>query len=336
MIVIVIAFLFLSILFYLVFGGADFGVGVLEFLSNKKNKIITKRTAYKVIGPVWEANHIWLIICIVILWIGFPIYYNLMVTQLHFPLTLLLVGIIGRGTAFVFRHYDAYQDKSQQLYDKIFEWSSVFAPFFIGITAGSLVSGNMIHPNDVANSDFRTLYLDTWLNPFSILMGFFVTSLFAFTSSIFITGDTQDEEHKYYKKKARRANIAAILFGVALFIEAYISDRFFLSLFLAHKFTFAIFILVTGLIVPLWYFIKKENKLLPRLFLGIQLFLILFVWSYLAFPNLILFKSGTLSILDNTPPDVVYNTLGVALLTAAVFVLPGLYHLFKTFGLISK
>ena len=336
MIGIVIAFLFLSILFYLVFGGADFGVGVLEFFSSKKNKEITKRTAYKVIGPVWEANHIWLIICIVILWIGFPIYYNLIVTQLHFPLTLLLVGIIGRGTAFVFRHYDAYQDKSQKLYDRIFEISSVFTPLFIGITAGSLISGNMVHPDLVANSDFKTLYLDTWINPFSILMGIFVLALFAFTSAVFITGDTKGDEFIYYKKKAKRANIAALVIGGLLFLEAGISQRQFLDLFFANKLTFIVFILVSVLIFPLWYFINKRYKLIPRLIVGIQLFLILFVWSFLAFPNLILFQSGELSILSETPPDVVYKSLGIALLIAAVFVLPGLYHLFKTFGLISK
>lgn len=336
MIVIVIAFLFLSILFYLVFGGADFGVGVLEFFSSTKNKEITKRTAYKVIGPVWEANHIWLIICIVILWIGFPIYYNLMVTQLHFPLTLLLVGIIGRGTAFVFRHYDAYQDKSQKLYDRIFEISSVFTPLFIGITVGSLFSGNMVHPDFVADSDFKTLYLDTWLNPFSILMGFFVLALFAFTSAVFITGDTNGDEFIYYKKKAKRANISALIIGGLLFVEAGFSQRQFLDLFLENKLTFIAFILVSVLIFPLWYFIKRNFKLLPRLIVGIQLFLILLVWSFLAFPNLILFQSGELSILSKTPPDVVYSSLGIALLIAAVFVLPGLYHLFKTFGLISK
>jgi cytochrome d ubiquinol oxidase subunit II len=108
MIYVVLTFLFLSILFYLLFGGADFGVGILELFSASKNKKITKETAYRVIGPVWEANHIWLIICIVILWIAFPYYYYIIVTQLHIPLTLLLVGIIGRGTAFVFRHYDAF------------------------------------------------------------------------------------------------------------------------------------------------------------------------------------------------------------------------------------
>lgn len=336
MIVIVIAFLFLSILFYLVFGGADFGVGVLEFFSRKKNKEITKRTAYKVIGPVWEANHIWLIICIVILWIGFPIYYNLIVTQLHFPITLLLVGIIGRGTAFVFRHYDAYKDGSQKIYDRIFEISSVFTPLFIGITVGSLISGNMIHPDAVANSDFITLYLDTWLNPFSLLMGVFVLALFAFTSAVFITGDTDGEEFIYYKKKAFRANIIALIVGVLLFAEAVLNKRMFLDLFFSHKITFVTFLLVSALIFPLWYYIKKRYKLLPRLIVGIQLFLILFVWSYLAFPNLIIFQCGELSILSQIPPDTVYNSLGVALLVAAVFVLPGLYHLFKTFGLISK
>lgn len=336
MLAIVIGFLFLSIFFYVVFGGADFGVGILEFFSGRGNREITKTTSYSIIGPIWEANHIWLIICIVIMWIGFPNYYNLIVTQLHFPITLLLVGIIGRGTAFVFRHYDAYKDNSQRLYDRIFQISSVFTPLFIGITAGALISGEMIHPDLVASSSFKELYIDTWLNPFAITMGFFIISIFAFISAIFLIRETSDEIRTYYIQKAKRANIAAVIFGGLLFVEAYFSNRVFIHLFLDNYLTFSIFIIVTLLLWPLWITLKRASKLIPRLILGLQLFLIVFVWSALSFPNLIIFKEGTLSILDKTPPEIVYTTLGYSLLIAAAFVLPGLYHLYKTFGLLSK
>jgi cytochrome d ubiquinol oxidase subunit II len=336
MLAIVIGFLFLSILFYVVFGGADFGVGILEFFSGKKNRNITKTTSYSIIGPIWEANHIWLIICIVILWIGFPNYYNLIVTQLHFPISLLLVGIIGRGTAFVFRHYDAFTDNSQYLYDRIFQISSVFTPFFIGVTAGAVISGEMIHPDFVSESSFTALYIYTWLNPFALTMGLFIISIFAFISAIFLVGETENEVRTYYLNKAKKANISAIIFGLLLFLEAFLSNRKFIHLFIENYITFSIFIIVTLLLWPLWVTLQRNSKLISRLILGLQLFLIVFVWGALSFPNLIIFKEGTLSILDNTPPDVVFTTLGYSLLIAAAFVLPGLYHLYKTFGLITK
>ncbi len=336
MIYVVLLFLFLSMLFYLAFGGADYGVGIIELFSGKRNRELTKLTAYRIIGPVWEANHIWLIICIVILWIAFPLYYNLIVTQLHIPLTLLLVGIIGRGTAFVFRHYDAYKDESQRLYDLIFRWSSMLAPFFIGLTAGALLSGQMIHPDEVPDSDFYTLYIQTWLNPFAVLTGVFVTALTAFIASVFLIGETKDEVQMYYKKKAGRANGVAVVSGALVIGEALWSERSVAETFLNNPLALVAFALATVLLVPLWYFIRQEKKLMPRLVLGIQLFLILFVWLGVAFPSVMFFRNGNLSILENNPPLSVFSALGWALIVASVFVLPGLYHLFKTFGLLSQ
>ncbi len=335
MIEIVLAFLFLSVLFYLVFAGADFGVGILELFSRMKNKRITKLAAYRIIGPVWEANHIWLILCIVILWIAFPYYYNIIVTQLHIPITLLLVGIIGRGTAFVFRHYDAYRGQSQWWYDVVFQLSSLVSVFFVGVCAGALVSGEMIHPNDVAGKTFLDLYVYTWLNPFAILMGYFMIALTAFIAAVFLSGDTVGQEYRFYLAKARRTNIYLLVFGGLIFIESYIAQRQILQLLLDNPLFFILFVVVGLLFIPIWRSLLKGNKMLPGFVMALQLFLILFVWSLLAFPNLIFVKNATVSILDNASPDSVFNVLGFSLLFAAVFVLPGLYHLFRTFGLLK-
>ncbi len=335
MINIVLIFLFLSILFYLIFGGADFGVGIIELFSAKRNKKITKETAYRIIGPVWEANHIWLIICIVILWIAFPSYYYIIVTQLHIPITLLLVGIIGRGTAFVFRHYDAFKEpSSQKIYDSIFQVSSSLAPFLIGITAGSLISGELIHPLYIADKNFHELYISTWLNPFSILTGFFVVALMALTASVFICGETKNSNHIYFRRKAAKANLLAIIIGTLIFIEGYLNKRLFNEL-MFNSMTFITFLVVSLLLFPLWFFLIKKNKLLTRLTLSIQICLMLLIFVGLAFPNLIFFQNNQLSILENLPPESVFNSLGWSLIIASIFILPGLFHLFKTFGLIS-
>src|SRR5687768_13901431 len=112
---VVIAYLWLSILLYLVLGGADFGAGIIELFTSAKNRSKTRNTLYHAIGPIWEANHMWLIIAIVILFVGFPVIYSEMSTYLHIPLVIMLIGIIARGTAFVFRHYDAVKDEMQWL-----------------------------------------------------------------------------------------------------------------------------------------------------------------------------------------------------------------------------
>jgi len=111
MLYVVIAFLFLAIVLYFLLGGADFGAGIIELFTSETNKSRTRKTMYHAIGPVWEANHMWLIIAVVIMFVGFPVIYSQMCTYLHIPLLIMLLGITARGTAFAFRSYDAVKDE---------------------------------------------------------------------------------------------------------------------------------------------------------------------------------------------------------------------------------
>ena len=97
MLYIVLFFTFFSLFLYVLLGGADFGAGIVELFSSSEHKKLNRDTVYKIMGPVWEANHIWLIILIVILWIAFPVYFNVIIIYLHIPLTLVLLGITMRG-----------------------------------------------------------------------------------------------------------------------------------------------------------------------------------------------------------------------------------------------
>src|ERR1700733_5524540 len=125
MLYVVIAYLWASILLYLLLGGADFGAGILELFTSEKNRGITRKTMYKAIGPIWEANHMWLIIAIVILFVGFPAIYTTVSTYLHLPLVIMLMGIIARGTAFAFRNNDVVHDEMDFAYSGVFVYASV-------------------------------------------------------------------------------------------------------------------------------------------------------------------------------------------------------------------
>jgi cytochrome d ubiquinol oxidase subunit II len=120
MLYIVIGFLWVSLLIYLLMGGADFGAGILELFARETNKSQIRKTSYQAIGPIWEANHMWVIIAIVILFVGFPDVYTTVSTYLHIPLVVMLMGIIARGTAFSFRNYDAVKDRMQNVYNRIY------------------------------------------------------------------------------------------------------------------------------------------------------------------------------------------------------------------------
>src|ERR1700748_356364 len=182
MLYVVMAYLWAAILLYLLMGGADFGAGIIELFTSGSNKNKTRKTMYQAIGPIWEANHMWLIITIVILFVGFPGIYTTMSVYLHIPLVIMLLGIIARGTAFAFRHYDAVVDNMQKVYNKIFVYSSFITPLFLGIIAGSAVSGR-IDPNA---DTFLSAYIFSWLNWFSVTIGLFTAALCGFIAAIFL------------------------------------------------------------------------------------------------------------------------------------------------------
>src|SRR5690606_36016395 len=150
-------------------GGADFGAGIVELITPARLKEKTRTITYETIGPIWEANHMWLIIAIVILFVGFPAIYTALSVHLHIPLLLMLLGIIGRGTAFIFRHYDAVKDDMQKVYNFIFAYSSFITPFFLGVIAAAMISGR-INPEAVT---FYDGYIRPWLNWFSAAVGLF-------------------------------------------------------------------------------------------------------------------------------------------------------------------
>ncbi|MGZ8554244.1 MAG: cytochrome d ubiquinol oxidase subunit II, partial [Chitinophagaceae bacterium] len=221
MLYVVIIYLWTAILLYLLMGGADFGAGIIELFTSKKNERLTRRTMYKAIGPIWEANHMWLIITIVILFVGFPVIYTTISVHLHIPLVVMLLGIIARGTAFTFRHYDAVVDDMQTIYNRIFTLSSFITPLFLGIIAGSTVSGKI----DTQAKDFLSAYISSWLNFFSVAVGFFTVAICGFLAAIYLVGETDNKQYKlHFIKKAQHMSIAALLCGMLVFAAAYAED----------------------------------------------------------------------------------------------------------------
>src|SRR3954453_18793274 len=124
MLALVILILGTSFVLYTLLGGADFGAGIIETFAGRREE----STISRAIAPVWEANHVWLILAVVILFTGFPLVYSSLSLVLHIPLMLVLIGIIARGTAFTFRHYDVGKESSHRRYSFLFKLSSFLTP----------------------------------------------------------------------------------------------------------------------------------------------------------------------------------------------------------------
>lgn len=329
MIYVVIAYLWAAILLYLLLGGADFGAGIIELFTSRKNERQTRRTLYKAIGPIWEANHMWLIITIVILFVGFPTIYSTMSIHLHIPLLVMLLGIIARGTAFTFRHYDAVKDDMQTLYNRIFTWSSLITPLFLGIIAGSAVSGHI----NTQSTDFLSSYIFSWLNFFSFSVGCFTVAICGFLASVYLVGETDNEKFRlHFIKKSQHFSIAALSCGVLVFIAAY-ADNIPLGKWIFGNAIGLIAIISAGLsLILLWYLLYHAKTKLIRLLAGFQITMILLATTYVHYPNIVLLKNGGyLSLIEHQGHAKTIDSLAWALIIGSVFILPALFYLIYSF-----
>src|SRR5205085_8101114 len=128
-----------SFLLYTLLGGADFGAGIVEAFAGRREEVTISRA----MAPVWEANHVWLILAVVILFTGFPTIYSSLSLVLHIPLMLVLLGIIIRGTAFTFRHYDIASDRPHKYFTILFRISSFITLLFLGMVLGAMILGRI-------------------------------------------------------------------------------------------------------------------------------------------------------------------------------------------------
>ena len=336
MLYVVLVFLVVSFFLYVLLGGADFGAGIVELFSSKDNQKPIKKMVYEVMGPVWEANHIWIIIMIVILWIGFPMTYNVVVVYLHIPLTLVLLGITLRGAAFIFRHYDAIKEKgTQKLYDSLFRISCLITPIFLGMTFGALVAGDIRLLEDNPQLGFYDAYVHPWLQVFPILIGCFYATLCAFLASVFLIGEAPELERAMYIRKGKVAVIAVVTAGFLVIITGFLEQRDFVTDFVRNPFAVTAVILSAILLYPLWRAIRFGRFIKCRFLAGLQCALILFAAAITHFPEVIATTSGKLNFMENLAPESVMNVLGISLIIGGVLIIPGFLHLLKSFHMLK-
>ena len=325
---VVLFFLAASLYLYCLLGGADFGAGVLELFVKKEDREKHEKLAVQAMGPVWEANHMWLIIVIVILFNGFPKAYSTVSIYFHLPLTLMLIGIILRGCAFIFRSYDAVRDRSRKYYSLVFSLSSVLAPLMLGVVMGGLFYGV-----DAGARGYRELYVDPWLNWFAFSVGFFVLSIFVFLASVFMIGeDRTGEFREYFIRRAKAMNAITVAAGAFVFLAAELNGISLLGLYLRSTRSMPCRIAATFSLFFFWNFVSRGSVWRSRMAAGFQLAMILGAWFSVLFPHMLFFRNGdSLDFWEAAAPPLPMAILGWSLILGAIFFAPALYYLFAVF-----
>lgn len=212
----VLAVMFLALIAYALFGGADFGAGIWDLLAGGTAKGRPQRSLIEhSIGPVWEANHVWLIFVLVVLWTGFPPAFAAVASTLYIPLTLAGFGMIVRGGAFAFRK-TASTLGMQRFLGGSFALSSVVTPFFLGAMVGGIASGRV--PPGVAAGNVLT----SWINPTSALGGVLAVLSCAYLAAAFLCGDACREAPDLAELFRRRALITACVTGAVAFAGIFV------------------------------------------------------------------------------------------------------------------
>lgn len=325
---VILFFLGLSLYLYCLLGGADFGVGVHELFIHKDRRE-HEDVVKDAMGPVWEANHMWLIIVVVILFVGFPRIYAQASTYLHIPITLMLIGIIFRGCAFTFRHYDSVEDQSRKYYTMVFAASSFLTPIMLGVIIGACMLGR-VTPQPV---DYFASYVASWFNLFSFSVGFFVLSIFTFVAGVFMIGEQNiGSFREKYVQHAKISHIIMIIAGALVFVAAEIDGLALTQRFVTHPWAIGMMVLATVSHIFLWWLFDISRAWRLRFLTGFQLLMIVGAWMAVIFPHAIFYNDGTtLTFLGSIAPYSTQVMLGYALMIGSVIFLPLLGYLFFVF-----
>lgn len=315
-----------ALILYALMGGADFGGGVWDLFARGPRAERQRKLVADAIAPIWEANHVWLILVIVLLFTAFPRAFAVMMTALHIPLTAMLLGIVARGSAFVFRKYDVRRDAVQRRWTRVFGLSSLVTPFLQGLCLGAIASGEI----RVSGSVVTTGFFAGWTSPFAIACGFFALGLFSFLAATYLTVDAAAdiEVQSDFRRRALVSGLAlgplaAIVFVVARHGgAAYMYEgltRWWAPLLIVWTSVCAA--LALG---ALWW---RRFQLARIAAIG-QVTLILVGWGAAQFPDLIV---PDVDIHATAAPEVTLRLLAIALAVGALVLLPSLYYLFRVF-----
>jgi cytochrome d ubiquinol oxidase subunit II len=209
---------------YAVFGGADFGAGVWSLLAGDGDRGRRPRALIDwAIGPVWEANHVWLIFTLVVLWTGFPTAFESLFSTLFIPLSLAALGIVLRGAGFAFQH-TARRARGRAMATYFFGFASLLTPFFMGTVVGAIAGERVPVGNGAGN------LVTSWLNLLSLVLGALFVATGAYLSAVFLVSEarragTPDLE-RYFVNRALGAALVAGALAIAGLIALHRDGRF--------------------------------------------------------------------------------------------------------------
>jgi cytochrome d ubiquinol oxidase subunit II len=318
-----------ALTFYLLLGGADFGAGIWTWFATGPNGQSQRALIDRAIGPIWEANHVWLIIAVTILFTAFPPAFALISTRLHIPLTLMLIGIVLRGTAFAIRTHDISSRPdgftgAPPVWHKVFALSSLFTPAMLGLILGAIASGRAGGPTDT----FWEAFVAPWLARFPIAVGLLTTALVAYLAAVYLIMESPDRSTKtLFRRRAIAAWCFVIgLSALALYWSKAGAPEIYRGLAGTLWGLLTVVLTFTTLAGGLWALLAERDAL-ARLLAAGGAVAMLWGWASAQFPFLV---EPSVTIYDAAPQGTL-TLLLLSLLGGSVVLFPFLLYLYRLF-----
>ena len=319
-----------ALIVYAVLGGADFGAGIWDLLAFGHNAERQHALINHALGPVWEANHVWLIFLIVGLFSIFPSAFFLLWIALFIPFTIVLIGIVLRGAAFVFRYY-AVQTKGMfaQSWGRVFSAMSLITPFFLGASAAGIASGHLLPPNGIPDAT----YIVSWTSPFALVIGCMAVALCATMAAIYLAAEASESEQDHplvwgYRQRALIAGGVTALLGLCALLLSRVYAPILWQGMLNHGLFVVIVTMLIGLATAATLWMRRYR--LARALIIAETAFMLGAWGLAQYPYIVP-PTATIENSANSPAVIVILLVGLAL--GMVILIPSLYFLFAVFKL---
>ena len=306
---------------YAVFGGADFGAGLwANFAGGGERGERVRSLVGWAIGPVWEANHVWLIFVLVVLWTAFPVAFLSIMSTLFIPLSLAALGIVLRGSGFAFQGL-ASQPRYRHLAERAFGLSSVLTPFFMGTVVGAIASGRVPVGNATGDP------VSSWANASSLLTGAMFVATCAYISAVFLVSDARRagaaDLERYFASRALASGLVTGVIGLAAMVAYHADERFIYDGLTGDALPLVIISGLCGLavLVLLW---RGIHRGLRPLAVG-ALVAMIWGWGVAQWPYLL---PKSLTIKQGAGADSTLTAVLIVFVMAVIVVLPALGFLY--------
>jgi cytochrome d ubiquinol oxidase subunit II len=312
---------------YGVLGGADFGGGIWDVFARGPRKAAQREAIANAMGPVWEANHVWLIFVIVLLFAGFPRAYAALSIGLFLPFHLVLLGIILRGASFVFRSYSPAKagepdEAAGRSWGVIFGVASLITPVLLGMSLGAVSAGGF-------HVEAGQVRLDgiPWLAPVSLAIGAFALATCAYVAAVFLAYETEDPLQEDFRTRALMAGTVVVALSVLLLPLLIVEASHLWQGLLSAR---TLPVLTVGVIAALasGWFLRTRRYRLARIAAIGQVACLLAGWGLAQYPYII-YPDVTLT--TAAAPEVTLNFILYTLPLGLLVLLPSLWFLFRVF-----